>query len=160
MHANDMYHIANLYNLNVSFFSCHFIVYFRMVNGLLKTAQGVPPGVSSTLQPPQDASMKLEAMKCLVAILKCMGNWMNKQLRIPDVQSSKKLDVADNGSDTGSPPYLNGNVDEPIEGSDTQSEASGEVSDVSTLEQRRAYKLELQVRFKLIFFYLWSTVLL
>ncbi|KAH6789538.1 SEC7-like guanine nucleotide exchange family protein [Perilla frutescens var. frutescens] len=119
-------------------------IFERMVNGLLKTAQGVPPGVSSTLQPPQDASMKLEAMKCLVAILRCMGNWMNKQLRIPDIQSSKKLDAADNGSDTGSPLYLNGNADEPTEGSDTQSEASSEVSDVSTLEQRRAYKLELQ----------------
>ncbi|KAH6828986.1 SEC7-like guanine nucleotide exchange family protein [Perilla frutescens var. hirtella] len=119
-------------------------IFERMVNGLLKTAQGVPPGVSSTLQPPQDASMKLEAMKCLVAILRCMGNWMNKQLRIPDIQSSRKLDAADNGSDTGSPLYLNGNADEPTEGSDTQSEASSEVSDVSTLEQRRAYKLELQ----------------
>lgn len=119
-----------------------------MVNGLLKTAQGVPPGVSSTLLPPQDASMKLEAMKCLVAILKCMGSWMNKQLRIPDIQSSKKLDTADNGSDAGSLPNSNGNIDEPTEGSDTQSEASSEVSDVSTLEQRRAYKLELQVQFK------------
>ncbi|KAH6817824.1 SEC7-like guanine nucleotide exchange family protein [Perilla frutescens var. frutescens] len=119
-------------------------IFERMVNGLLKTAQGVPPGVSSTLQPSQDASMKLEAMKCLVAILRCMGNWMNKQLRIPDIQSSRKLDAADNGSDTGSPLYLNGNADEPTEGSDTQSEASSEVSDVSTLEQRRAYKLELQ----------------
>ena len=121
-----------------------------MVNGLLKTAQGVPPGVSSTLQPPQDASLKLEAMRCLVAILKCMGSWMNKQLRIPDIQSSKKLDAVDNGSNTGSPPYSNGSVDETTEGSDTQSEASSEVSDVSTLEQRRAYKLELQVLFRLI----------
>ncbi|XP_047946268.1 brefeldin A-inhibited guanine nucleotide-exchange protein 2-like [Salvia hispanica] len=119
-------------------------IFERMVNGLLKTAQGVPPGVSSTLQPPQDASLKLEAMRCLVAILKCMGSWMNKQLRIPDIQSSKKLDAVDNGSNTGSPPYSNGSVDETTEGSDTQSEASSEVSDVSTLEQRRAYKLELQ----------------
>lgn len=116
-----------------------------MVNGLLKTAQGVPPGVSTTLLPPQDTSMKLEAMNCLVAILKCMGSWMNKQLRIPDIQSLKKLDTADNGPDAGSLLNSNGNIDEPVEGSDTQSEASSEVSDVSTLEQRRAYKLELQV---------------
>ncbi|PIN23786.1 Guanine nucleotide exchange factor [Handroanthus impetiginosus] len=119
-------------------------IFERMVNGLLKTAQGVPPGVASTLQPPQDGIMKLQAMKCLVAILKCMGDWMNKQLRIPDSHSAKKLDAADNSSDPGSPPYSNGNGDEPTEGSGTHSEASSEVSDVSTLEQRRAYKLELQ----------------
>ncbi|KAK6162478.1 hypothetical protein DH2020_002319 [Rehmannia glutinosa] len=102
----------------------------------------VPPGVASTLQPPQDVTMKLEAMKCLVAILKCMGDWMNKQLLIPDSHSAKKLDAVD--IDPGSPPSANGNADEPIEGSDTHSEASTEVSDVSMLEQRRAYKLELQ----------------
>ncbi|GFP82279.1 brefeldin a-inhibited guanine nucleotide-exchange protein 2 [Phtheirospermum japonicum] len=117
-------------------------IFERMVNGLLKTAQGVPPGVASTLQPPQDVAMKLEAMKCLVAILKCMGDWMNRQLRIPDSHSSRKPDAVD--SDPGSPPSANGNADEPTEGSDTQSEASSEVSDVSMLEQRRAYKLELQ----------------
>ncbi|XP_047965074.1 brefeldin A-inhibited guanine nucleotide-exchange protein 2-like [Salvia hispanica] len=115
-------------------------IFTRMVNGLLKTAQGVPPGVSSTLQVLQDASMKLEAMKCLVAILKCMGNWMDKQLQIADIQSSKKLDAADNGSDTGSPPRPNDIIDEPTKRSDTQSEASSEVSDVSTLEQCRAYR--------------------
>ncbi|KAG6384383.1 hypothetical protein SASPL_155803 [Salvia splendens] len=97
---------------------------------------------TSTLQALQDASMKLEAMKCLVAILKCMGNWMNKQLQIAvaDIQSSKKLDAADNGSNTGSPPFPNDIIDEPTKGSDAQSEASSEVSDVSTLEQCRAYR--------------------
>ncbi|KAL8495472.1 hypothetical protein ACS0TY_019568 [Phlomoides rotata] len=118
-------------------------IFERMVNGLLKTAQGASPGVSTTLQPPQDVSMKLEAMKCLVAILKCMGDWMNKQLQIPDFHSLKKLDAADNSSDPGSPPYLNG-TEEPSEGSDTQSETSSDFSDASVLEQRRAYKLELQ----------------
>ncbi|KAL8062524.1 hypothetical protein ABFX02_02G153100 [Erythranthe guttata] len=119
-------------------------IFERMVNGLLKTAQGVPPGVASTLQPPQDVTMKLEAMKCLVAILKCMGDWMNKQLRLPDSHPSKRLEAAENSSETGSPPSINGNADEAPEGSDTHSEASSEVSEVSTLEQRRAYKLELQ----------------
>ncbi|KAL4352779.1 hypothetical protein GQ457_06G044200 [Hibiscus cannabinus] len=38
------------------------------VNGLLKTAQGVPSGTATTLLPPQEATMKLEAMNCLVAI--------------------------------------------------------------------------------------------
>lgn len=118
-----------------------------MVNGLLKTAQGVPPGVTTTLLPTQDATMKLEAMKCLVAILKSMGDWMNKQLRIPDPHSTRKFEATENGSESGSVLLANGNGngDEPVEGSDTQSEASSEVSDVSTIEQRRAYKLELQV---------------
>ncbi|KAK4476530.1 hypothetical protein RD792_015686 [Penstemon davidsonii] len=119
-------------------------IFERMVNGLLKTAQGVPPGVGTTLQPPQDVTMKLEAMKCLVAILKSMGDWMNRQLRIPDSHSIKKFEPADDSSDAGSLSLVNGSGDDPAESSDTHSETSSEVSDVSTIEQRRAYKLELQ----------------
>lgn len=119
-------------------------IFERMVNGLLKTAQGVPPGVATTLLPPQEVTMKLEAMRCLVAILKSMGDWMNKQLRIPDPHSTKKIEAVENSPEPGSLPVANGNGDEPAEGSDSHSEASGEVSDVSTIEQRRAYKLELQ----------------
>ncbi|KAF5466947.1 hypothetical protein F2P56_016825 [Juglans regia] len=119
-------------------------IFERMVNGLLKTAQGVPPGVTTTLLPPQEVTMKLEAMKCLVAILRSMGDWMNKQLRIPDPHSTKKFESADNSPEPGSLPIANGNVDEAVEGSDSHSEASSEASDVLTIEQRRAYKLELQ----------------
>lgn len=119
-------------------------IFERMVNGLLKTAQGVPPGVTTTLLPPQDVVMKLEAMKCLVAILKSMGDWMNKQLRIPDPYSPKRIEPTENGSEPGNLPMPNGNVDEPVKESDTHSEVSSEASDVSTIEQRRAYKLELQ----------------
>ncbi|KAK4383646.1 Brefeldin A-inhibited guanine nucleotide-exchange protein 2 [Sesamum angolense] len=103
----------------------------RMVNGLLKTAQGVPPGLATTLQPPQDGTMKLEALRCLVAILKCMGDWMKKQLRIPD-SHSKKFEVVDNSSDPGSAHLVNGNGDEPTEASYTHPDAS-EVSDISKL---------------------------
>ncbi|XP_015902812.3 brefeldin A-inhibited guanine nucleotide-exchange protein 2 [Ziziphus jujuba] len=119
-------------------------IFERMVNGLLKTAQGVPPGVVTTLLPPQEVTMKLEAMKCLVAILKSMGDWMNKQLRIPDPHSTKKIEATENSSEPGSLPIVNGNGDEPVEGSDSHSEASNETSDALTIEQRRAYKLELQ----------------
>ncbi|XVF22695.1 hypothetical protein REPUB_Repub12eG0193100 [Reevesia pubescens] len=119
-------------------------IFERMVNGLLKTAQGVPPGTSTTLLPPQEATMKLEAMKCLVAILKSMGDWMNKQLRIPDPHSTKRFEAVENSPEPGNGPMANGNGDEPVEGSDSQSEASSEGSDVLTIEQRRAYKLELQ----------------
>lgn len=119
----------------------------RMVNGLLKTAQGVPPGVTTTLLPPQEVVLKLEAMKCLVAILKSMGDWMNKQLRIPDPYSAKRIEPTENGSESGIITTPNGNVDESVKESDTHSEASSEASDVSTIEQRRAYKLELQVNY-------------
>ncbi|RAL54079.1 hypothetical protein DM860_004550 [Cuscuta australis] len=119
-------------------------IFERMVNGLLKTAQGVPPGTATTLLPPQEAAMKLEAMKCLVSILKSMGDWMNKQLRIPDPRSAKRYETAENDSEPASPPMANGNVEETAEVSDSYSEASSEVSDASIIEQRRAYKLELQ----------------
>ncbi|KAF2298194.1 hypothetical protein GH714_018494 [Hevea brasiliensis] len=119
-------------------------IFERMVNGLLKTAQGVPPGTTTTLLPPQEVTMKLEAMKCLVAILNSMGDWMNKQLRIPDLHSTNKFDAAENTPEPGTLSMANGNGDEPVEGSDSHSEASTEASDVSTIEQRRAYKLELR----------------
>lgn len=117
----------------------------RMVNGLLKTAQGVPPGVATTLLPPQEATMKLEAMKCLVAVLRSIGDWMNKQLRIPDPSSNKRFEATENSPEPGGLPMANGNSEEPVEGSDTHSESSSEASDALTIEQRRAYKLELQV---------------
>ncbi|QHO08344.1 Brefeldin A-inhibited guanine nucleotide-exchange protein [Arachis hypogaea] len=116
----------------------------RMVNGLLKTAQGIPPGVTTTVLPPQEETLKLEALKCLVAVLKSMGDWMNKQLRIPEPLSSKKVEAVDNGHEAGGHPMVNGNGEESAEGSETHSEISNDASDVSTIEQRRAYKLELQ----------------
>uniref|UniRef100_A0A6N2LLK1 SEC7 domain-containing protein n=1 Tax=Salix viminalis TaxID=40686 RepID=A0A6N2LLK1_SALVM len=119
-------------------------IFERMVNGLLKTAQGAPPGTATTLLPPQEVTMKLEAMKSLVAILKSMGDWMNKQLHIPDPHSAKKPDAAENIPGPGSLPMANGNGDEAVEGLDSHSETSTEASDVSTIEQQRAYKLEFQ----------------
>ncbi|KAG6499169.1 hypothetical protein ZIOFF_038925 [Zingiber officinale] len=139
-------------------------VFERIVNGLLKTAQGPPPGTPTTLVPPQDTMMKFEAMKCLVAILRSMGDWMNKQLRIPDPDSQKtetfdrsfqKLDAADaqfqkaeseDGNGVGNElPLANGNSVEPAEVSDSHPEATNGTSDVASIEQRRAYKLELQL---------------
>ncbi|KAL9670326.1 hypothetical protein QQ045_007877 [Rhodiola kirilowii] len=118
-------------------------IFERMVNGLLKTAQGVPPGTATTLLPPQEATLKLEAMKDLVAVLRSMGDWMNKQLRIPDTHSPKKIEV-ENSLETRNLTTENGHEEESVEGSDSPSDASSEVSDVTNIEQRRAYKLELQ----------------
>ncbi|GMJ01407.1 BIG2 [Hibiscus trionum] len=118
-------------------------IFERMVNGLLKTAQGVPPGTATTLLPPQQATMKFEAIKCLVAVLKSMGHWMNRQLRIPDSYSTKRFETAENSLEPGTAPMENGNGDDPVEGSDSHSETLNETSGILTFEQRRAYKLEL-----------------
>lgn len=120
----------------------------RVISGLLKTAQGVSPGAQTTLQPLQDVTLKQEAMKCLIAILKSMGDWMNKQLRIPVSNSMKNIQAAENVDDPDSPqivPAVDENGDEPSETSDNKTETS-DASDVSHIEQRRAYKLELQVQ--------------
>ncbi|KAL2337445.1 hypothetical protein Fmac_011891 [Flemingia macrophylla] len=119
-------------------------IFERMVNGLLKTAQGVPPGVTTTLLPPQEATLKLEAMKSLVAVTKSMGDWMNKQLRIPESHSAKSVLATDNSPETGGFTMVNGNGEDSVDESDSHSEVSNDASDVSTIEQRRAYKLELQ----------------
>uniref|UniRef100_A0A1J3H684 Brefeldin A-inhibited guanine nucleotide-exchange protein 2 n=2 Tax=Noccaea caerulescens TaxID=107243 RepID=A0A1J3H684_NOCCA len=119
-------------------------IFERVVNGLLKTAQGAPPGTATTLLPPQELAMKLEAMKCLVAILKSMGDWLNKQLRLPVSNSLDKAEALEIDLGPGSPQLANGNGDEAAEGSDTHSETSGGTSDALAIEQRRAYKLELQ----------------
>ncbi|KAG1355321.1 putative Brefeldin A-inhibited guanine nucleotide-exchange protein 2 [Cocos nucifera] len=99
----------------------------------------------TTLVPPLDATMKIEARKCLEAILKLMGDWMNKQLRIPDPHSPKtekkqsiitkvEMNIL----------KANGNGEESVEGTDSLSETANGLSEVASLEQHRAYKLELQ----------------
>ncbi|CAL4921758.1 unnamed protein product [Urochloa decumbens] len=119
-------------------------IFERMVNGLLKTAQGPPAGVPTTLVPPQDTAMKSEAMKCLVAILRSMGDWMNKQLRIPD-PASPNVESEKNDNDVGNElSQMDNNGDESSEASDSHSELSNGISEAASLEQRRAYKMELQ----------------
>uniref|UniRef100_A0A1D1XSQ5 Brefeldin A-inhibited guanine nucleotide-exchange protein 2 n=1 Tax=Anthurium amnicola TaxID=1678845 RepID=A0A1D1XSQ5_9ARAE len=120
-------------------------IFERMVTGLLKTAQGVPPAAATTLLPPQDTTMKLEAMKCLVAVLKSMGDWMNKQLRIPDSHSPKRLETLDNNAESGNDiPIPNGNGEEPVEVVDSHPELANGSGESVSFEQRRAYKLKLQ----------------
>ncbi|KAJ8504629.1 hypothetical protein OPV22_005515 [Ensete ventricosum] len=120
-------------------------IFERMVNGLLKTAQGPPPGAPTTLVPPQDVTMKFEAMKCLVAILRSMGDWMNKQLRIPDPYSQNTEITDGNTGGSNELPLGNGNIsEEPAEVHDSHSETANGTSEVASIELRRAYKLELQ----------------
>ncbi|KAI0500232.1 hypothetical protein KFK09_018441 [Dendrobium nobile] len=117
-------------------------IFERMVNGLLKTAQGTHSGAVTTLVPPQDAMMKLEAMRCLVAILRSMGEWMNKQMRIPDPRALSPVEtIAGNVESMGGLPMENGKIENP-EGVD--SETINGVSEAAAIEQCQAYMLDLQ----------------
>lgn len=108
----------------------------RMVNGLIKTAQGVPSGVAiTTVFPLQDQSaMKLKAIRCLVEIIKSMGDWMDKQLHIdPDLRYPKKsdelvLEDTENGSDNC--------VERTEKGLEPHSDIASGISEAASLEQR------------------------
>ncbi|GBG70987.1 hypothetical protein CBR_g8287 [Chara braunii] len=129
-------------------------IFERMVNGLLKTAQGVSPGIDTSLTPQQDTGLKLAALKILVGVLRSMGNWMNRQLRLTDVPYMNKAisilsAVEDAVSDTASSFAAgaregDGVVEDSTDMTDLSSENVAESSEVAQLEQRRAYKLELQ----------------
>lgn len=90
--------------------------------------------------------MKFEAMKCLVVILKLMGEWLNKQLRLLVFNSLNKFEVFEIELGFGSFQLVNGNVDEFVEGLDIYFEFLGGIFDVLVIEQRRVYKFEFQVR--------------
>lgn len=120
-------------------------IFERMVNGLLKTAQGVHPGAITTLSPTQDATFKLEAIKCLVGICRSMGVWMNKQLRISDSSLPRNSQTDDVNVDPGNTVLSsNGIREEATNGMTFHAEISKDISEAATFEQRRAYKLELQ----------------
>eukprot|EP00258_Populus_trichocarpa_P048428 XP_024464447.1 brefeldin A-inhibited guanine nucleotide-exchange protein 1 isoform X1 [Populus trichocarpa] len=115
-------------------------LYERIVNGLLKTALGPPPGSTTTLSSVQDITFRHESVKCLVSIIRSMGAWMDQKLRTGDSYLPKSSESSTstenhstlNGEDAGASDY------------DLHSEVNSEMSDAATLEQRRAYKIELQ----------------
>lgn len=122
----------------------------RMVNGLLKTAQGIPPGAESSLTPAQDAALKLAAIKCLVGVLRSMGNWMNLQLRLSDSSPYLKSNDGEEsrGEASATVPGVGTGLEareDNVEASGSESHPSEETSEVATFEQRRAHKLEVQV---------------
>ncbi|XP_048128461.1 brefeldin A-inhibited guanine nucleotide-exchange protein 1 isoform X2 [Rhodamnia argentea] len=115
-------------------------IFERTVNGLLKTALGPPAGSATTLSPAQDITFRHESVKCLGTIVKSMGGWMDQQLRIgesshtrfPESDVSTEAHSTSNGEDAAVSDY------------DFHPEVNPEFSDATTLEQRRAYKMELQ----------------
>ncbi|XP_027332157.1 brefeldin A-inhibited guanine nucleotide-exchange protein 1-like isoform X2 [Abrus precatorius] len=115
-------------------------IFERIVNGLLKTALGPPTGSTTALSPAQDITFRHESVKCLVSIIKSMGAWMDQQIRIGDLYLAKS---PESSSVAESHLTLNGE-----EGNASDHElhldVNSEFSNAATLEQRRAYKIELQ----------------
>ncbi|KAG8637358.1 hypothetical protein MANES_15G114000v8 [Manihot esculenta] len=115
-------------------------IYERIVNGLLKTALGPPPGSTTTLSSAQDNTFRHESVKCLVGIIKSMGAWMDQQLRIGESDEPKSKE-----SDASTENHSNASVEEARSSDyDLQAEMNSEISGAASLEQRRAYKIELQ----------------
>ncbi|KAL6211075.1 hypothetical protein ACLB2K_016303 [Fragaria x ananassa] len=114
-------------------------IFERIVNGLLKTALGPPSGSTTTLSPVQDITFRHESVKCLVNIVKSMGAWMDRQ-RLGDSYLPKTNESDTPSEKTDNQLTLNGE-----EGIISENEVQPEGnSDAVTLEQRRAFKLELQ----------------
>ncbi|KAK7371770.1 hypothetical protein VNO80_05135 [Phaseolus coccineus] len=115
-------------------------IFERIVNGLLKTALGPPTGSTTALSPAQDITFRHESVKCLVSIIKSMGAWMDQQIRIGDIDLVKSPE-----SSSTAETYLMPNVEEGnASDHELHPEVNSEFSDAATLEQRRAYKIELQ----------------
>ncbi|XP_021846883.1 brefeldin A-inhibited guanine nucleotide-exchange protein 1 isoform X2 [Spinacia oleracea] len=113
----------------------------RTVNGLLKTALGPPSGSTTLLSPVKDLTFRVESVKCLVRIVKSMGAWMDQQLKIGESSLSKRSSVVSGSVDIHS--ALNGE-EGIIAEYELHPDSNSESSDAATLEQRRAYKLEIQ----------------
>ncbi|CAN8276341.1 unnamed protein product [Cochlearia groenlandica] len=112
----------------------------RIVNGLLKTALGPPTGSSTTLSPAQDSTFRNESVKCLVNVVKAMGNWMDQQLKVNETVWPKGSHLyASMDSNAG-----HMGEEGAISDCDSQPDTNPEANDASMLEQRKAYKIELQ----------------
>ncbi|CAD6336232.1 unnamed protein product [Miscanthus lutarioriparius] len=112
----------------------------RIINGLLKTALGVPTGSTTTLTVAQDQTFRIESVKCLATVVKSMGAWIDQQLRIGEFSpgSSETLSSAENHN------IHNGEEGSGIDYELQLDTSSSDITDSSSLEQRRAYKIELQ----------------
>ncbi|PIN14780.1 Guanine nucleotide exchange factor [Handroanthus impetiginosus] len=113
-------------------------IFERTVNGLLKTTLGPPTGSTTSLSPAQDMTFRHESVKCLVRIIKSMGSWMDQQLKVGDLNPSKHSDKENLTEDIS--PLEDANFSDYELHSDTNSE----FPNTASLEQRRAYKLEIQ----------------
>lgn len=92
------------------------------------------------MSPVQDATFQTESVKCLATLVKCMGTWMDQQLKIrdfsprnSDFDHSLENSSATNGEEGANMDY------------DVHTDTNSGLSDAATLEQRRVYKIEFQV---------------
>ncbi|KAF3595703.1 hypothetical protein DY000_02028220 [Brassica cretica] len=115
-------------------------IFERIVNGLLKTALGPPPGSSTTLTAVQDITFRHESVKCLVSIIKAMGTWMDQQFSVGESLLPKSVENEAPGDNYSNPNEEDGTTTD----HDFHPDLSSESSEAATLEQRRAYKIELQ----------------
>ncbi|OIW02947.1 hypothetical protein TanjilG_29723 [Lupinus angustifolius] len=115
-------------------------IFERIVNGLLKTALGPPTGSTTNLSQAQDITFRHESVKCLVSIIKSMGTWMDQQIRIGDLYLAKS---SESSSPAENHLTLNGEEGNTSD-YELHTDQNSEFSDAATLEQRRAYKIELQ----------------
>ncbi|CAG7873476.1 unnamed protein product [Brassica rapa] len=115
-------------------------IFERIVNGLLKTALGPPPGSSTTLTAVQDITFRHESVKCLVSIIKAMGTWMDQQFSVGESLLPKSVENEALGDNYSNPNEEDGTTAD----HDFHPDLSSESSEAATLEQRRAYKIELQ----------------
>ncbi|XVE49637.1 hypothetical protein DITRI_Ditri01bG0097500 [Diplodiscus trichospermus] len=115
-------------------------IFERIVNGLLKTALGPPPGSTTTLSAVQDITFRHESVKCLVGIIKSMGAWLDQQLKIGDSDLPRNFE-SDTSAEIHSTPTTE---DGAVPDCELHQEMNSELSDAATLEQRRIYKIELQ----------------
>ncbi|XVF01662.1 hypothetical protein REPUB_Repub04eG0107500 [Reevesia pubescens] len=114
-------------------------IFERIVNGLLKTALGPPTGSTTTLSAVQDITFRHESVKCLVGIIKSMGAWMDQQLKIGDSDLPKSFETDTSAESHSTLMAEDGTVPD----CELHPEMNSELSDAATLEQRRAYKIEL-----------------
>ncbi|KAE8699727.1 Brefeldin A-inhibited guanine nucleotide-exchange protein 3 [Hibiscus syriacus] len=118
---------------------------FLVFRALCKLSMKTPP--KEALADPQLMRGKIVALELLKILLENAGAvFRTIESTCPDPHSAKRFEAVEN-SPTPEPvnvPMENGNGDEAVEGSDSHSEASSETSDALTIEQRRAFKLELQ----------------
>ncbi|CAA0823220.1 Brefeldin A-inhibited guanine nucleotide-exchange protein 1 [Striga hermonthica] len=113
-------------------------IFERTVNGLLKTALGPPPGSVTSLSPVQDMTFRHESVKCLARIIQSMGSWMDQQLKVSESNPPK---VSESENLTENHTYI---VDDANSSDYEHLEANSELLVTATLEQRRAYKVEIQ----------------
>ncbi|KAG8501181.1 hypothetical protein CXB51_003308 [Gossypium anomalum] len=89
----------------------------------------------------QDIFLRHESVQCLVSIIKSMGAWMDQELKIGDSDLSRSFE-SDTSSERPSTSIVEDGV---VPDCELHPELNFELSDTATLEQCRAYKIELQV---------------